>query len=152
MKDNIISQEYSSQIRPLEIIINASQLNNDVKVYVSAKNNSKETIIIPKKNIPFNGALSNPIFSIISECIRLDYVGQIVNFGSVYQYPEDYVTIEPDHQYHASINLGRYYHFLPGVHTYAVFIPMVPFLFKKSIKDDESSVRSNTIHLTVKGP
>lgn len=151
IKNNNTSKEYSSQPLPIEVVINGRQLDSEVKVVISVENKSKKIVVIPKKNIAFNGALSNPIFSIVSECIRLDYIGQIVNFGSTYQYPDDYVVIKPSHKYVVEVVLGDYYHFLPGVYTYEIFIPEIPFSIEEDIEGNEQLARSNILYLTVKG-
>lgn len=152
VKAKNIDQQNLSHSQPLEIIINGNILDNKIIINISTKNRGKETIIIPHKNIALNGNLSNPIFSVVSECVRLDYIGQIVNFGSTYQCPDDYVTIKSGDIYNATVSLGNYYHFLPGNHTYEISIPETPFSFKDNSGHDESPVKSNTIRLTIKVP
>lgn len=150
INDNRIYKENSLQSHALKIVIKAEELEGNINV--SVENKSDKSIVIPKKNTAVEGRLSNPIFSITSGCIYLDYVGELVNFGSVYQYPDDYVTIESDHKYETIVKLGRYYHFLPSVHAYEIFIPETPFYFKDKIGSDELFVESNKIHITITAP
>lgn len=152
INDNRIYKENPLQSHALKTFIKAKALEDNVEINVSVENKSDKTIVIPKKNTAVEGRLSNPIFSITSGCIYLDYVGGLVNFGSVYQYPDDYVTIEPGHKYETIVKLVNYYHFLPGVHAYEILIPEIPFSFKDDIGNGELFVESNKIHLTITAP
>lgn len=129
----------------------SSEEENGIRIVV--ENKTKETIIIAKKNLAYNDEIFNSIFYITSKCILFDYIGQIVNFGGEYQYPDDFIIIKPYGNYHAKINLGKYYRFLPGVNEYDITIPNIPFHFLLvNGNSKEFITSSNKIQLTIKGP
>lgn len=132
-----------------EVFIESKQLQNHIVILVSIKNTSDEQIIIPKKNISKNGWLSGPIFSISSDCINLDYLGPLVNFGSTYTYPEDYVVIEPNQIFNDSIKIDEYYHFIPGSYRYLITIPNIYFSSSINSPLTNHLTKSNTISLKI---
>lgn len=135
--------------KDVSAFIGVNTIGDHVIVTFKVNNDSKTTIAIPKKNIPNNEGLAGSVFFITSECVNLDYLGPVVNFGGDYIYPEDYVSIKPGGVFIEMISLDEYYHFLPGRHYYEIEIPNIPVLFKKKATWDELITGTNKITVKV---
>ncbi len=109
----------------MDLNIQDSTLKHQVTISIVAKNRANKTLKIPKKNLVYNNRFFKPIFHITRKCILLDYVGQTVNFGNEYHYPDDFIITNPNSEYHASINLNENYKFIPGKDEYYISIPNI---------------------------
>ncbi|MFW0764837.1 hypothetical protein ACN0IV_03210 [Trabulsiella odontotermitis] len=137
----------------VQITIDGNISDNHVIVNISLPNHTDNLLIVPKKNLSFQGRIANPVFSILSECIRLDYLGPYVNFGMEYVYPDDFIIIEPDKTFNDSIYLDEYYHFLPGEHQYEIHMVNIPVSFNpdNATEENDISINSNRIVLKIDG-
>lgn len=133
----------------IKITIGGVILNGHVVIDTIVNNKTASEIIIPKKNFVFEEKLSNPIFNITSGCVLFDYTGQIVNYGSKYNYPDDFIVIKKYGSYHSRVFLDNYYKFLPGINEYKIIIPEIPFSFKDK-REEEFIASSNEILIRVK--
>ncbi|WP_204166691.1 hypothetical protein, partial [Citrobacter freundii] len=75
----------------MDLNIQDSTLKHQVTISIVAKNRANNALKIPKKNLVYNSRLFKPIFHITTKCILLDYVGQTVNFGNEYHYPDNFI-------------------------------------------------------------
>lgn len=149
--------EYNSSSKnnnsTLEVNIDGLNLKSTIIIRIAVKNKIKQTLIIPKKNLAFENNLFNPIFHITTECILLDYIGQTVNFGNEYKYPDDFIIINAYETYHTEVHLEKYYKLPPGVKQYEISIPEIPFSTMSDHKQGkESIISSNKIFLTIESP
>lgn len=133
----------------VSVFMTAKLDDNHVIANVIINNDSDTTIYIPKKNIPNNGGIAGPNFKIHSECIYLDYLGPLVNFGGHYTHSSDYVTIGSGGSFSERIFLDQYFHFLPGRHNYIIEIPFIPISFKNKRKWIEVRSKSNQVNIRV---
>ena len=149
-KEISITPSYNKSF--LDVSIQGSTLNHQATIAIVAKNKSNKSIAIPKKNFIYNGSIFSPIFYITTKCILLDYVGQTVNFGNEYNYPDDFIIIKQHGEYHANINLEEGHKFIPGKNKYYISIPNITFsISPENRKDSEYITSSNKITLTIDG-
>lgn len=160
LQESLVYNSGSSQVaeednspygKNVSVFISEKLVLPNVVIDVKINNDSDALIAMPKKNIPNNEGLAGENFLINSDCIRLDYLGPLVNFGSHYNYPDDYISINPGSSYTTRIYLNEYYHFLPGEHHYNVEMLKIPILVKKGIGWERVVIRSNKISLKVDG-
>lgn len=150
-KEKDLSSSYNNKSF-MDINIKGSALNYQVTIEIVAKNKTNKTLTIPKKNLAYNNRLFGPIFHITTKCILLDYVGQTVNFGNEYHYPDDFIIINPHGEYHVSINLNGNYKFIPGRNKYYISIPNIPFsISSEDGKSRELTATSNIITINIEG-
>jgi len=145
-----MDQEYTyHNASNVTVFISAKLVPEHVIISVKVNNDSDKIIAIPKKNIPNNEGLAGPNFLITSECIRIDYLGPLVNFGGDYTYPDNYISIKPGASYMAEVYLDEYYSFIPGRHYYSIKMAEIPILVKQINQWNEFIVRANGISLKI---
>ncbi|KNC93004.1 hypothetical protein GM30_14560 [Trabulsiella odontotermitis] len=146
--DNEIKKD---KINIIQASITGNVADSHVMVTISLVNNTKSPLAISKKLFPYKGKIADQIFSIQTECIRLDYLGPYVNFGMEYTYPDDFIIIKPGAMFNDTVFLDEYYHFLPGEHQYQIRMLDTPATFKSKSthKEKEIIINSTPIFITV---
>lgn len=147
---SINNQAFTDNYKNPKVNINGEVSENHVIVFISLTNTSKKKMVIPKKNMSSDGWLAGSIFSIKYKCVSLDYLGPLVNFGSIYTYPDDYIIIAPGETFHDRVFLDEYYHFIPGKLDYEIEVLAIPFSFSPELtRNKTTTLKSNLIKLNI---
>lgn len=102
-----------------DILINVSEGNvySDIKI----KNLDVRDVYIWRGDLySFGNQLSGDFFNIITDAVRLQYLGFKVNFGAAPEDVSDYIVVAPGKEVNERIKLNSYYQFLPGEHQYDI--------------------------------
>ncbi|EOV9018260.1 hypothetical protein ACN6UQ_003426 [Cronobacter muytjensii] len=138
--------------------ISINKVSNDLYALAHIINKSEVSLYVWKGDFfPLKKQLSGDFFNLISEKVRMDYLGAKVNFGAAPDSYSDFIEIVPGGEIKERIKLNEYYHFLPGQHSYNVGTISIPFIRKLRTGEEYATpenafwVRSNRIIITVDG-
>ena len=88
---------------------------------IKIKNSDIKTVYIWRGDLySFGNQLSGDFFNIVTDSIRLKYLGPKVNFGAGPELVSDYIAIAPGEEIFERITLNSYYQFMPGEHLYDI--------------------------------
>ena len=136
----------------MDLNIQDSTLKHQVTISIVAKNRANKALKSLKRTLFITTDFFKPIFHITTKCILLDYVGQTVNFGNEYHYPDNFIITNPNSEYHANINLNENYKFIPGKDEYYISIPNIFFsIVSENGKSIEFAATSNMITISIEG-
>ena len=139
-----------------DILINVSE--GDVYSDIKIKNFDVRKIYIWRGDLySFGNQLSGDFFNIITDAIRLQYLGVKVNFGAAPEDVSDYIVVAPGEEVNERIKLNSYYQFLPGEHQYDIGTVYIACGYTPRINGDYLStnmdfwIRSNRKTIVING-
>lgn len=154
--DSEIDQLKNSKRIDFDMSVNVSggQVYSDIKI----KNLDVKKIYIWRGNLySFGNQLSGDFFNVITDSIRLQYLGIKVNFGAGPDAVSDYIVINPGEEIDERIKLNSYYQFLPGEHQYDIGTVYIACTYTPGTGDEYLSpdtafwVRSNRKSIVING-
>lgn len=138
----------------ITIHISEGEVYSDVNI----KNLSVKGVYIWRGDLySYGNQLSGDFFNIITDTIRLQYLGAKVNFGASPELVSDYIVIAPGEEVNERIKLNAYYQFLPGNHRYDIGTVYIACTYTPGVRDGYLSesmgfwIRSNRIKIVING-
>lgn len=105
--------------------------NGELYALISLRNNGLKVLYLWKAFfMPYGGELSGDFFNVMSNNIKMDYLGIKVNFGHFPESLDDFIEVPPGGQVNERIHLNEYYQLLPQKRVYDIGTNFISLSYK----------------------